>query len=144
MSGDPESILADYLAEHYTSVLRIKSTDDARGKTTDIDHLIIPDASPRFSMVARYEYDIKMLYLLPTPLKQWCVKHQINYSGFIDGLRRGRTKAKADNKRLGKGTRMNLPPSPVIVVDCSEFMNEDTEDLIATAAGEKQVQPSSE
>lgn len=144
MSGDPESILADYLAEHYTSVLRIKSTDDARGKTTDIDHLIIPDASPRFSMVARYEYDIKMLYLLPTPLKQWCVKHQINYSGFIEGLRRGRTKAKSDNKRLGKGTRMNLPPSPVIVVDCSEFMNEDTEDLIATAAGEKQVQTDSE
>lgn len=144
MSGDPESILADYLAEHYTSVLRIKSTDDARGKTTDIDHLIIPDASPRFSMVARYEYDLKMLYLLPTPLKQWCVKHQINYSGFVEGLKRGRTKAKSDTKRMGKGTRMNLPPSPVLAVDCSEFMNDETEDLISVGAGEKQIQSDSQ
>lgn len=139
MSGDPEAILTDYLAEHYTSVLRIKSTDDARGKTTDIDHLIIPDASPRMAMVARYEYDIKKMYLMPTPLKQWCVKHQINYSGFIDGLKKGRTKAKYDNKRMGKGTRMNLPPSPVIVIDCSEFMNDDTEDNIAIAANEKET-----
>lgn len=140
MAGDPEAILTDYLAEHYTSVLRIKSTDDARGLTTDIDHLIIPDASPRFSMVARYEYDIKKLYLMPTPLKQWCVKHQINYSGLIDGLKRGRTKAKSDTKRMGKGTRMNLPPSPVIVIDCSEFMNDETEEVIAAAANVKQVQ----
>ena len=139
MSGDPEAILTDYLAEHYTSVLRIKSTDDARGKTTDIDHLIIPDASPRMAMVARYEYDIKKMFLMPTPLKQWCVKHQINYSGFIDGLKRGRTKAKYDTKRMGKGTRMNLPPSPVVVIDCSEFMNDDTEDAIAASANEKEI-----
>ena len=139
MSGDPEAILTDYLAEHYTSILRIKSTDDARGKTTDIDHLIIPDASPRFAMVARYEYDIKKLYLMPTPLKQWCVKHQINYSGFVDGLKRGRTKAKYDNKRMGKGTRMNLPPSPAIVIDCTEFMNDDTEEVLASTANEKEI-----
>jgi hypothetical protein len=139
LSGDPESILTDYLAEHYTSILRIKSTDDARGKTMDIDHLIIPDASPRFSMVARYEYDVKLLYLMPTPLKQWCVKHQINYSGLVDGLKRGRTKAKLDSKRMGKGTRMNLPASPVITVDCSEFMNDETEDAIALAANQKQL-----
>jgi hypothetical protein len=105
----------------------------------DIDHLIIPDASPRFSMVARYEYDVKLLYLMPTPLKQWCVKHQINYSGLVDGLKRGRTKAKLDSKRMGKGTRMNLPASPVITVDCSEFMNDETEDAIALAANQKQL-----
>jgi hypothetical protein len=76
---------------------------------------------------------------MPTPLKQWCVKHQINYSGFVDGLKRGRTKAKYDNKRMGKGTRMNLPPSPAIVIDCTEFMNDDTEEVLASTANEKEI-----
>jgi hypothetical protein len=139
MGSDPEAILTDYLAEHYTSILRIKSTDDARGKITDLDHLIIPDASPRFAMVARYEYDVKKLYLLPTPLKKWCVQHQINYSGLIDGLKRGRTNASLGKQRMGKGTRMNLPSSPVIIIDCAEFMNDETENILASAASEKEI-----
>jgi hypothetical protein len=139
MGSDPEAILTDYLAEHYTSILRIKSTDDARGKITDLDHLIIPDASPRFAMVARYEYDVKKLYLLPTPLKKWCVQHQINYSGLIDGLKRGRTNASLGKQRMGKGTRMNLPSSPVIIIDCAEFMNDETESILASAASEKEI-----
>ena len=139
MGNDPEAILADYLAEHYTSILRIKSTDDARGKPTDLEHLIIPDASPRFAMVARYEYDIKKLYLLPTPLKKWCVQHQINYSGLVDGLKRGRTKAVLGKQRMGKGTRMNLPSSPALILDCTEFLDDETEDILAAAASEKEI-----
>jgi hypothetical protein len=141
MGGDVESILTDYLAENYNNILRIKSTDDARKGATGLDHLITPDALPRLGLVARYEYDIKRLYLMPKPLKEWCGKQQINYSGFIDGLKSGRTKAKGDKQRMGKGTNMNLPPVPVIVIDCSEFMNEETEQVIAAGAAllEKQA-----
>ena len=142
MGGDVESILTDYLAENYNNVLRIKSTDDARKGATGLDHLITPDALPRSNLVARYEYDIKRLYLLPKPLKEWCGKQQINYSGFVDGLKTGRTKAENGRQRLGKGTNMNLPAVPVIVVDCSEFMNEETEQTIAAGAAilEKQAE----
>lgn len=141
MGGDAESILTDFLAENYNNILRIKSTDDARRGATGLDHLITPDALPRLGLVARYEYDIKRLYVLPKPLKEWCGKQQINYSGFIDGLRSGRTQARSDKQRMGKGTNMNLPAVPVIVIDCSEFMNEETEQTIAAGAAilEKQA-----
>jgi len=141
MNTDVESILTDYLAEHYNSMLRIKSTDDARKAITGIDHLITPDAIPRGnSFVARYEYDLKKLYLLPKPLKEWCGKQQINYSGFFEGLKTGRTKAAKHKMRLSKGTQMNLPPTDVIMIDCTEFMDDETEQTLATTAAMFQKQ----
>ena len=142
MGGDVEGILGDYWAENYNSFLRIKSTDDARKNETGLDHLIQPEASPRMSLVARYEYDIKKLYLLIKPLKEWCGKHQINYSGFVDGLKAGRTRAKIDKVRLGKGTHINLPSKDVLVIDCSDFLDDDMEDKIATAAVSTEIQTS--
>jgi hypothetical protein len=143
MNADVEGILTDYLAEHYGSLLRIKSTDDARKASTGIDHLIVPEAIPRGnSFVARYEYDVKKLYLLPKPLKEWCGKQQINYSGFVEGLKTGRTKATKTKMRLSKGTQMNLPPADVIVVDCTEFMDDETEQAMATTAALFQKQDS--
>jgi hypothetical protein len=134
MGSDVESILADYWAENYNNFLRIKSTDDARKGTVGLDHLIQPDATPRFALVARYEYDTKRLFLLPKPLKEWCGKHQINYAGLVEGLKIGRTKAKRESARLGKGTHINLPPKDVLVVDCSAFIDDEIEDEIATKA----------
>jgi hypothetical protein len=143
MNADVESILTDYLAEHYNSMLRIKSTDDARKPSTGLDHLIHPDAIPRGnSFVARYEYDIKKLYLLPKPLKEWCGKQQINYSGFVEGLKTGRTKATKHKMRLSKGTQMNLPPTDVLMIDCTEFMDDETEQTLATTAALFQKQDS--
>ena len=141
MNTDVESILTDYLAEHYNSMLRIKSTDDARRSASGLDHLILPDAVPRGqSFVARYEYDIKRLYLLPKPLKDWCGKQQINYGGFVEGLKGGRTKAMLTKMRLSKGTHMNLPPVSVISIDCSDFMNDETEQNMANTAAIFQTQ----
>lgn len=138
MDVDAETTLTNYLAENYNNVLRIKSTEDARtvGKS-DLDHLVIPDATPRISLIARYEYDIKMLYLYMKPLKEWCTKQQINYEGFVDSLKRGRTKAKIDKKRMGKGTRMSLPSSDVLWVNCEGFLDDDREEEIASAAQHK-------
>lgn len=143
MNTDVEATLNDYLAEHYSSVLRIKSTDDARKVTTGIDHLVIPDASPRGNaFVARYEYDIKKMYLLPKPLREWCGKQQINYAGFVDGLKSGRTKATKAKIRMSKGTHMSLPPADVIVIDCTDFMDDEAEQAMATTAALFQKQAS--
>ena len=138
MDVDAETTLTNYLAENYNNVLRIKSTEDARtvGKN-DLDHLVIPDATPRISLIARYEYDVKMLFLYMKPLKEWCIKQQINYEGFIDSLKRGRTKAKIDKKRMGKGTRMSLPSADVLWVNCEGFLDDDREEEIAAAAQHK-------
>jgi hypothetical protein len=139
MDVDAETTLTNYLAENYNNVLRIKSTQDVRAANGkgDLDHLVIPDATPRISLLARYEYDIKMLYVYPAPLKTWCTKQQINYEGFIDSLKRGRTKAKMDKKRMSKGTHMNLPSASVLWIHCEGFMDDDKEEQIAAAAAHK-------
>jgi hypothetical protein len=140
MNTDVESILTDYLAENYNSMLRIKSTDDAR-KITGLDHLITPEAAPRGNMfIARYEYDIKKMYLLPKPLREWCGKQQINYAGVVEGLKTGRTKATKAKVRLSKGTHMNFPPVDVLILDCSGFLDDETEDAMAAAASVLQAQ----
>jgi hypothetical protein len=116
-----EEILTTFLAENYNNILRIKSTEDARG-AADPDICIIPDNAPRFQFVARYEYDVRRLYIIPKVLREWCGKQQIPYGDVVDELRHGRTKATMKKQRLGKGTRMNLPPMDVLVLDCSDFM----------------------
>ena len=121
MSVSVEETLNDYIHEHWSNVLWIKSTDDLRN--SDVTQLVIPEALPRGKLVARYETDLKRAYLVPKPLKEWCGKQQINYASFINDLT---TKLGATRKkmRLSRGTHMNLPPTWVIIVDCS-IENED-------------------
>lgn len=141
MNTDVESILTDYLAEHYNSMLRIKSTDDGRRQIIGLEHLITPEASPRGNtFVARYEYDIKKLYLLPKPFKEWCGKQQINYASVADGFITGRTKAVRAKARLSKGTNMNFPPVDVLILDCSGFLDDETEESLAATAAVLQAQ----
>lgn len=134
MNVDVESTLTDYLSENYNNMLRIKSTDDARKQPIGLDHLILPDATPRGQFVARYEYDVKKLFLLPKPFKTWCGKQQLNYGGIVEELKAGRTKAVKAKVRLGKGTHVNLPPTDTLVIDCSGFMTDETEEQLATNA----------
>ena len=119
MNVSVEEVLNDFIHEHWSNVLWIKSTDDLR-KQQDIDKdsLIIPEAVPRGKLVARYETDLKRAYLLPKPLKAWCGEQQINYNSFVHDLttKLGATRSKM---RLSKGTHMNLPATWVIIVDCS-------------------------
>ena len=60
--------------------------------------------------------------------------------GFLDGLKTGRTKAHKVKMRLSKGTHMSLPPTDVIVIDCSDFMDDETEQAMATTAAMFQKQ----
>ena len=131
MNASVEEVLNDYIHEHWSNVLWIKSTDDLRKQNNNgLDSLVVPDALPRGKLVARYETDLKKAYLIPKPLKAWCGEQQINYAAFLEDLKAkmGATKMKI---RLSKGTHMQLPPTDVIVVGCSiEGSDEagDTED----------------
>ena len=117
MSTSVEEVLNDYIHEHWSNVLWIKSTDDLR-KQAEKEQVIIPEALPRGRLVARYETDLKRAYLVPKPLKAWCGDQQINYNSFIHDLQT-KLGARRSKMRLSKGTHMNLPPSDVIIVDCS-------------------------
>ena len=119
MNASVEEVLNDYIHEHWSNVLWIKSTDDLRkNDNIGLDSLVVPEALPRGKLVARYETDLKKAYLIPKPLRMWCSEQQINYGAFVQDLKSkmGATKTKM---RLSKGTHMHLPPSDVIVVNCS-------------------------
>ena len=118
MSISVEETLNDYIHEHWSNVLWIKSTEDLRKQEGDVANLVIPEALPRGKLVARYETDLKRAFLVPKPLKAWCGEHQINYNSFLQDLttKLGATKIKM---RLSRGTHMNLPPTWVIQVNCS-------------------------
>jgi len=134
MRGTVEDVLTDYIAENYNNMLRIDSTQDVRRDANGIEKASLPEASPRGTLVMRYEYDTKRLFILPKPFKDWCAKHQINYSGVIESLRDGRTNAQKMKQRLGKGTHVNLPPTDVWVLDCTHFMDDEREETIAAQA----------
>ena len=118
MTISVSEILNDYINEHYGNILWIKSTDDLRKQDLDVDSIVIPEVVPRGKLVARYETDLKRAYLVPKPLKIWCGEQQINYSSFINDLKE-KLGARKSKIRLSKGTHMNLPPTDVIIVDCS-------------------------
>tara|TARA_A100001388_G_scaffold277315_1_gene267971 strand:- start:1734 stop:4454 length:2721 start_codon:yes stop_codon:yes gene_type:complete len=118
MGSSVTELLNDYIHEHYSNVLWIKSTDDAR-----TDSLVIPEAYPKVRLIARYETDLKRAYLLPKPLKRWCGVQQIDYSSFIQDLKT-KLNAKSGTVRLSKGTHLNLPATRVIIVDCKLDNNE--------------------
>ena len=136
---DAEGVLSNFLAENYNNILRIKSTEDSRiTRTSDlIDHLIIPDATPKLTFVARYEYYVKLLFIYPNPLRKWCTERQINYEWLTDSLKRGRTKAKLDKKRMAKGTHMSLPSLNVWHINAEGFLDDDREQALTAVAEHK-------
>ena len=117
-----ETIVNDYVNDNYGSILWIKSTDDLRGAANEngLDALVVPEQQPRMKFVARYETDTKYLFLVPKPLRAWCAKNRINYDSFVkDSMKKlsGR-KAKV---RLSKGTKLNLPATDVIILQCADM-----------------------
>lgn len=125
MNASVEEVLNDYIHEHWSNVLWIKSTDDLRKQNNNgLDSLVVPEALPRGKLVARYETDIKKAYLIPKPLKAWCGEQQINYAAFLEDLKTKMNATKA-KMRLSKGTHMQLPPTDVIIVSCSIEENDE-------------------
>ena len=125
MAVSIEQTLNEYVNEHIDNILRIKSTSDLRKQDgTTIESIILPEAVPRNKLVARYETDIKKLYLVPKPLRLWCGEQQINYGAFINDLTE-KLGAKRMKMRLSKGTQLNMPPTDVIVVQFSEGDDEE-------------------
>jgi hypothetical protein len=142
MDADAETLLVSFISENYNNILKIASGDDNRNvKGNTLGHLTVPEAQPKFQFVARYETDIKMLYVYPTPLKKWCVERQVNFEGMVDSLKKGRAQATIIKKRMGKGTKDSLPPVTVLAINCAGFMDDESENTANTAgAGAPQAE----
>ena len=107
-----DDILNDYMNENVSNILEINSGADARlGEEANI----IPQRMPRGELVARLEPDTSTLFLIPKPLKKWCISKQINYASFVEDLTRVYN-AKRYKMRIGKGTNLSLPPTHIIAI----------------------------
>ena len=115
-----EQTLNEYINEHYDNILRIKSTSDLRRQNgAAMDSLIQPDAVPRNKLVARYEPDVRKLYLIPKPFRMWCGKQQINYGALVADMI-SKLGAKRAKVRLGRGTHFQMDSQDVIIVQLTE------------------------
>jgi hypothetical protein len=126
MSVSIEQMLNDYMSENFNSMIWIKSTDRAgSGSDNGLDSLVIPDMMPRTNkLVGRYETDIKVAYLLPKPLKEWCGEQQINYGQLVQDMK-DKLGAKRKKVRITRGTQMQLPPADCLVVKCDADIPEE-------------------
>jgi hypothetical protein len=114
-----ETMVNDYVNDNYGSILWIRSTEDQRGANGNgLDSLAVPEHQPRMKFVARYETDTKKLFLVPKPLRAWCARHRLNYDSFLHEAMDKLAGRKA-KVRLSKGTKLNLPATDVLVLDCS-------------------------
>jgi hypothetical protein len=114
-----ESIITEFMTEHYGEVLWIKSSQRPDEiNDNGLDNLVVPEMQPRGKLAARYETDVKMLYIVLRPLKLWCTKRRFNYDSVIaEAIAKfsgGKKKI-----RISRGTKMNLPPVDVLQLDCS-------------------------
>jgi hypothetical protein len=110
MSLDPMDLVTAFTYQNLGRILQIKSTVDRRGKGNDngIDDLVVPDQQPKTAdIVGRYETDLHVLFLLPTPFKAWLAEQQINYNSVLAELK-AKYSAKKSKIRLTKGTKMRM------------------------------------
>jgi hypothetical protein len=121
-----ESIVTDFVVEHYGDMLWIKGSDNGNGSENGngLDSLVVPEMNPRAKLVARYETDTKMLFLVIRPFKMWCTKRRLNYDSVIKEAyaKFGGGKKKM---RISRGTKLNLPAVDVIELDCGKIELED-------------------
>lgn len=116
MSLDPMDLVTAYTYQNIGRILQIKSTVDRRRKDYEdgIDSLVVPDQQPRTAdIIGRYETDVKVLYLLPTPFRDWLSERQVNYSSVVSELKKT-YQAKKSKIRLTKGTKLQMPVVDVL------------------------------
>jgi inorganic pyrophosphatase len=124
-------LLMEYLNATYSNFLRLRSTDDRRRHDASI-----VDAVPRGDIRGRHETDTNMWYILPTPLKNWCVSRQINYGWLVKEMQRAPANGTLVRCRLGKGTKIDMPPTLALKVSGEGWFTPEMQKPLDAAAGE--------
>jgi len=118
MQSDPMSLVTEFVYQNWGRILQIKSTIDLRGKHhgNGLDNLVVPDQMPRSTdMVGRYETDMRRLFLIAKPFREWLADQQLNFASVAQELKE-KHGAKRQRMRISKGTAMNLPPADVLEI----------------------------
>jgi hypothetical protein len=133
MESNVEQQISDYLSKYWGNILKVQSTEDRRKKGEESlnnngldQHIKIPEKDPRTWIVGRYEPDTKLLYLGKKPLKEWCIKYQIDFLSMEKDLFNHPTLAgKSVTLSLTKGVSLHTPATRLIRInmDCSNMVD---------------------
>lgn len=115
-----DSIVTEFVTDHFSEVLWIRGDQKPGENENGLDNLVVPEMHPRGKLAARYETDVKMLYIVLRPFKLWCTKRRFNYDSVVKEAiaKFGGGKKKI---RISRGTKLNLPPVDVLQLDCSSI-----------------------
>jgi hypothetical protein len=115
---DPLAMINEYIAANWSSILWMRGdvkVSPALNKD-EATRIFLPEKAAGNRLVGRYETDTKRVYLMLTPLKEWCIQRQLSYKALRDVLVARGIGAQV-RYRIGKGTQMNLPATQCLSVD---------------------------
>lgn len=117
-------LIGDYIQQNYNNFLRIEGKIDKRMKHGKIDKLqdshVVPSATPRAEIVGRYEPDTGNMYLITTPLRNWCIDNQVNFKNLCDKAEIELYAVK-ERIRVTRGTNFSMPPVNVLRINSENF-----------------------
>lgn len=123
VESEPDQAIAEmvseYLMEHWGQILQINSTVQVRGGQGQVakDQIASARRDPNQKIVARYEPDTRMVYIVLKPFRAWCVNQQCNYAETLE-LMKKELNATSTRIRMTKGTGVNMPASRVLSLHC--------------------------
>lgn len=113
---DSLEYLTQYITENWNDVLRINSTLRAAKDDPVANEFVVPDATPRGALIARWEPDTHNLFLIPKPFQKWCVDQQLNAKGILADIAKT-NKVEYKKVRIDKGTKMQLSAINAYVIN---------------------------
>lgn len=113
---DYSAIVGEYLLKHNMNTLVI-----SRHSTSKSGIAATPIAMPRGAVLVRFEPDTKLIHVLRTSIKEFCVERQITFSDLLDHLYKDGSFIKSDRVRLDAGTDMQSPPVESLIFDADKL-----------------------
>lgn len=123
---DIEDLVAQFINDNPRGILRIKSTTDARAADPEMNNLILPDSVPLYKWVARHEYDIGKLYIVPHALKEWCLARGHNPPSVRELITK-HLNGENVKMRLGKGTKLGTTLQHLIMLSWNKDDNDEVD-----------------
>jgi hypothetical protein len=113
---DYSAIVGEFLLKHNLNTLIIN-----RHSTSKSGIAATPIVQPRGAIIVRYEPDTKIIQILRSALKTFCVERQITFSDLLDNLHKEGSFMSSSRARIDVGTDMHAPPVEVLVFDADKL-----------------------
>ena len=113
---DYAAIVGEFLLKHNVNTLVIN-----RHSTSKSGIAATPIVNPRAAIVVRYEPDTKLITVIRSSLKAFCVERQVTFSDLIDQLHKEGSFVQATRARIDVGTDTHAPPVEVLMFDAEKL-----------------------